>query len=350
MASSATRSLAAASSAEKSFDQGSPSRSTVSRASATSSLETVGTGLCGWARATIASFAFSAVSRLAYVKAMSPAMPSAMASSTRPVQRERGARRMKSSSMRCIATPLLTSECQLPVPQRLCSPGFIHLGVELPLRANDDARDWHREPEERAFALQDLGQYVPPAFVGAPAADGDPHAALDEREREAAGLLDHDPARAVADALADAVERGDEERLDRGEVQVRLHEDLGQSRDQRAIHRAGETRPHRRCLGHGDLPLPGARPVQRVEAMRGERRPLLGGLQRLVVREQRVAHELVGEHDRGFALASGERGGECLERRSPRAVASGDLDGLRTAYVDAVRREPDAQLLVTPQK
>src|SRR5436190_7856096 len=144
---------------------------------------------------------------------MSPAMPSETASNTRPAQRERGARRMKSSSMRCIKTPLLTSECQLPVAECFGSPGLVHLGVELPLGTNDHARHWLRQAQERAFALEDLGQDVAPSPVGAASADRDPHAALDQREREAAGLLDHDPARAVAHLLADAIERGDEERL-----------------------------------------------------------------------------------------------------------------------------------------
>src|SRR4051812_314968 len=211
MASSATRSFAAASSAEKSFDQGRPSRSTVSRAAVISSVETVWTGLCGCARATIASFAFTDVSRLAYVNAMSPARPSATASSTRPAQRERGARRMKSSSIRCMQSPclngvptcagttssrgpLLGGERELAVREGFGAPRVVHLGVEFPLRADDDARHRLREAEERAFALQDLGQNAAPAFVGAAAADRHPHAALDEREGQAAWLLDHDPA------------------------------------------------------------------------------------------------------------------------------------------------------------
>src|SRR5882724_12476997 len=111
---------------------------------------------------------------------------------------------------------------EFSVSESLGSPCVVHLGIKLPLGANDDARYRLRQAEERALAPQDLRQHVAPALVGAPAADRDPHAALDERERQAAGLLDHDPARAVADRLADAVERGDEERLDRGEMQVRL--------------------------------------------------------------------------------------------------------------------------------
>ena len=59
MASSATCSLAAPSSAAKSFDHGSPRRSTVSRAAATSSVETGWTCLLGCARATTASFVFT---------------------------------------------------------------------------------------------------------------------------------------------------------------------------------------------------------------------------------------------------------------------------------------------------
>src|SRR5690242_16413563 len=117
---------------------------------------------------------------------MSPAMPSATASSSRPAQRERGARRMKSSSMRCMRTPLaaftslLRRERELAIGERFGAPRVVvHLGVELALRADDDARHRLREAEERALALQDLRQGVSPALVGAPAADRDPHAALD---------------------------------------------------------------------------------------------------------------------------------------------------------------------------
>src|SRR5437868_13599916 len=107
---------------------------------------------------------------------MSPAMPSETASNTRPAQRERGARRMKSSSMRCIQTPfelaaLLTGERELPVPECLSLPGLVQIGemsgIKLPLCTDDDARHRLREPQERAFALQDLGQHVAPSPVGA---------------------------------------------------------------------------------------------------------------------------------------------------------------------------------------
>jgi hypothetical protein len=62
-------------------------------------------------------------------------------------------------------------------------------GIELSLRADDHARARLVEPEKRALALQDLGQEVDPARVGAPAADRRPRAALDQREREAAGAI-----------------------------------------------------------------------------------------------------------------------------------------------------------------
>src|SRR3954464_1555044 len=114
---------------------------------------------------------------------MSPAMPSATASSTRPAQRERGARRMKSSSMRCIKTPLLARESKFPITECFCSPRVVHLGIKLPLGADDHAGHRLRKAQESALALQDLGQHVAPAFVGAAAADRDPRAALDERER-----------------------------------------------------------------------------------------------------------------------------------------------------------------------
>src|SRR5438477_5028255 len=238
MASSATWSLAADSSAAKSLVQGSPSRSTVSRASAASSAETVWTGLRGWARATTASFDFTVRASCTNVNAMSPATPSATARSTRPAQRERGARRMKSSSIRCMEFSLFSIRERIAVGERFGAPGVVHFSVEFALRADDHSRDRLRQAEERALALQDLGQDVPPALVGAPAADRDPHAALDQRQRQAAGLFHHDPARAVADRFADAVERRHQERLDRGEVHVRLDEDFGEPADERAIHRA----------------------------------------------------------------------------------------------------------------
>src|SRR3954466_8025148 len=118
---------------------------------------------------------------------MSPAKPSAQASSTRVAQRARAPRRMKSSSMRCI-TSLLRGERKLAVGERFGAPGVVHFDIELALRADDHPGDGLREPEEGAFALEDLGQHVAPAAVHAAAADGDPHAALDKRERQASGL------------------------------------------------------------------------------------------------------------------------------------------------------------------
>src|SRR5438270_13736728 len=116
---------------------------------------------------------------------MSPARPSATASSTRPAQRERCARRMKSSSIRCIrlllngvpasagttAGVLLRRERELAVRERFGAPRVVQIGemsgVEIALRADDDARHRLRKTQKGAFALQDLGQDVAPAFVGA---------------------------------------------------------------------------------------------------------------------------------------------------------------------------------------
>ena len=127
-------------------------------------------------------------------------------------------------------------------------------------------------------------------------------------------------------------------------------EDRRQALDQRPVDRAGETRPERRGGGDVDLPLRGARTVQRIEPVHGERTPLLGRLQRLVVAEQRIAYELIGEHHRRFPFASGEHCAQRLDRRRPAAIAIGDIHGLCAADVDRVRREADPQLLVTPQK
>src|SRR5436853_7298340 len=101
---------------------------------------------------------------------MSPARPSAAASSTRGPQRSRALRPMKSSSMRCI-TSLLRGERELAVGDRFGAPGVVHLCIEFVLRAHDDARHGLGEPEERALALEDLGQHIAAAAVGAAAAD-----------------------------------------------------------------------------------------------------------------------------------------------------------------------------------
>ena len=85
-----------------------------------------------------------------------------------------------------------------------------------------------------------------------------------------------------------------------GCTETRLHaggdERRGQPLDQRAVHRAGEARAERRGLGDLDVPVGGGGAVQRAEAVARERQPLLRGLDRGVPRQQRVAHELVGEH------------------------------------------------------
>src|SRR5688572_14387002 len=172
-------------------------------------------------------------------------------------------------------------EGELAVAERLGAPGVVHLRVEFALRAHDQARARFVEPEEGALALEDLGQQAHPARVAAPAADGDPSAALDQREREAPRLLDHDPARSVAHRLADAVERGDEEGLDRDEVYSPRDETRSQTFDQFLVERAGEARAERRRLGHLDVPLGGDRAVQRAEAMARQREPLLATLDRL---------------------------------------------------------------------
>src|SRR4029078_10104675 len=101
--------------------------------------------------------------------------------------------------------PLLGGERELAVRERFGAPRVVHMRVKFALRADDDARPRLREAQEGAFALENLGQHVAPALVGAAAADRDPHAALDERQRQSAGLLHHDPARAVADDIPDAV-------------------------------------------------------------------------------------------------------------------------------------------------
>src|SRR5436190_21262155 len=109
---------------------------------------------------------------------MSPARPSATASSTRPAQRECRPRRMKSSSIRCMQTPLLNGfragttnrgllhrERELAVRERFGAPRLVQIGemsgVEVALRADDDARHRLRKAQERAFALEDLGQDIP---------------------------------------------------------------------------------------------------------------------------------------------------------------------------------------------
>src|SRR5438094_9629591 len=108
---------------------------------------------------------------------MSPARPSATASSTRGPQRSRALRPTKSSSMRCI-TPLLRGERELAVGDRFGAPRVVQTGemsgVELVLRAHDDARHGLGEPEEGALALEDLGQHLAPAAVGAAAAGRHP--------------------------------------------------------------------------------------------------------------------------------------------------------------------------------
>jgi len=99
-----------------------------------------------------------------------------------------------------------------------------------------------------------------------------------------------------------------------------------------------------------DATLGGARAVQRVEAVGGERGPLFRGLERVVPRQQRIAHELVGEHHRGLALPVREDRRQRRERRGPRAVVGGQLHRFRAGNVDAIGSEAEAQLLVTPQK
>src|SRR3954466_10830489 len=97
---------------------------------------------------------------------MSPAKPSAQASSTRVAQRARAPRRMKSSSMRCI-TSLLRGEREFTVGERFGAPGVVHFDIEFALRADDQPGDGLRKAQEGALALENLGQHIAPAAVGA---------------------------------------------------------------------------------------------------------------------------------------------------------------------------------------
>src|SRR6185436_1251952 len=129
----------------------------------------------------------------------------------RPTAKRGGGRRSRDRGAACAPSMPLGCQRELAVAERMRAPVGVHLDVEAALRADDDARAGLGEAEERGLALEDLGQQVAPALVGAARADRQPRAALDQRQRQAAALLDHDPARAVADLLADAVERRDQE-------------------------------------------------------------------------------------------------------------------------------------------
>jgi hypothetical protein len=101
------------------------------------------------------------------------------------------------------------------------------------------------------------------------------------------------------------------------------------------------------------LPFRGRRAVQRAEAVLRQRDPLGVALQRRVVRQQRVADELVGEHHRRVLVAMvlqhlGKRG----ERGAPVAGAFAlDAYGVAAARDhDGIRAEPDAEGFLTPQK
>src|SRR5213078_1735335 len=101
------------------------------------------------------------------------------------------------------------------------------------------------------------------------------------------------------------------------------------------------------------LPFRGWRAVQRAETVLRQRDPLRLALQRRVVRQQRVADELVGEHHRRILVAMvlehlGQRG----ERGAPVAGAFAlDAYGVTAARDDdGIRAEPDTECFRTPQK
>ena len=176
---------------------------------------------------------------------MSPATPSATASSTRPAQRERGARRMKSSSMRCIETPLLTQR-RAPAPgtpSASVRQASYDLGVELALRADDYARHRLERPRNALSRSRISGSTLrQPLSARRPriATHMPRWMSASVRRPGSSTTIQHEP---LPTRLADAVEGGDQERLHRGETHVRRTKISARRVDQRAVHRAGEARP-----------------------------------------------------------------------------------------------------------
>ena len=124
------------------------------------------------------------------------------------------------------------------------------------LRADDDARAGLGQREEGALALDDLGQHLAPALVGAPACASRSRRRAGCR-RASGGPAPRPPASTSRRRArcADAVERGDQERLHRHEVDVGGDALLPRARDQRAVDGAGEARALRRGLGELHFPL-----------------------------------------------------------------------------------------------
>jgi hypothetical protein len=121
--------------------------------------------------------------------------------------------------------------------------------------------------------------------------------------------------------------------------------------NQLTIHRARQARAQRRGLGDFHFPFRRDRAVQRAEAMAREREPLRRGLDRVVVRQQRVARELVGEHHaRLDALVRLEHPGQRRDGAAP-VVARLQLQRLAARHHDAPGAQADAQgFLPKPRK